>query len=64
MDAISDLVSLLSELVPMGATGAIIGIFLFSVGVFIETKTTRKFGRAAMLLGFLFLFAAVFESVG
>jgi len=64
MDAISDLFTRLSELVPLGATGAIIGIFLFSAGVFIEAKTTRKFGRAAMLVGFLVLFAAVYEAVG
>ena len=64
MDAISDLFSMLSELVPLGAIGAIIGIFLFSAGIFIEAKTTRKFGRAAMLVGFLILFAAIYESVG
>ena len=64
MDAISDLFSMLVEQVPLGVTGAIIGIFLFSVGVIIEAKTTRKFGRAAMLVGFLILFAAVYESVG
>ena len=64
MDVISNLFSMMSELVPLGATGAIIGIFLFSAGVFIEAKTTRKFGRAAMLVGFLILFAAIYESVG
>jgi len=64
MDAISDLFSMLSELVPLGAIGAIIGIFLFSAGVFIEAKTTRKFGRAAMLVGFLVLVAAINESFG
>jgi len=64
MDVISDLFSMVSDLVPLGAAGAVIGIFLFSAGVFIEAKTTRKFGRAAMLVGFLILFAAIYESVG
>jgi len=64
MDVISDFFSMMSELVPLGVTGAIIGIFLFSAGVFIEAKTTRKFGRAAMFVGFLILFAAIYEAVG
>ena len=61
MDAIPELLSLLSELVPLGIAVSIIGIFLFAVGTFIESKLPRKLGRAMVLLGVLILLWAVFK---
>jgi len=61
MDAISELLSLLSELVPLGIAASIIGIFLFAAGTFIESKLPKKLGRAMVLLGVLILLLAVFK---
>ena len=63
MDAISELLSQLFDLFPLGVAGAILGVILFAVGTFLEAKTTRKFGRATMFLGFLILFAVVYDYV-
>lgn len=61
MDVVAEYLSLLSELVPLGVAASIIGIFLFAVGTFIESKLPRKLGRAMVLLGVLILLAAIFK---
>jgi len=63
MNAISELLSGLFDLVPLGIVGAVLGIFLFAVGTFIEAKTTNKFGRTTMVLGFLILGAVAYDFV-
>ena len=61
MGSISELLDALSDVVPLGIAGAVLGIFFFALGTYIEAKTTKKIGRAIIFFGFLILFAAIYE---
>jgi len=61
MDTISHLLQNLFDLVTLGIIGAVIGIFLLSIGIFVEKKATRKFGRSTMAFGFIVLAVVAFD---